>query len=371
MQKIKNIEFFRVLFMFGIVVLHICTACKWSFYRLFNDIPLYTSIHDSFCHCNNGVEGFFIIAGFFLVLTFKKSTSIKNFIKKKYIRLSPVIAFSLILGLIGVSLGVLSFKIIPSVMTILLLNNFGFNFCESLNPVLWFTSALFFGLLLYFLVLKFCSEKYQKWIFLVISILSYSLVLYLQGGKFFKPCTNYFIFNAGVLRALGGLGVGCLVGYFYKKYFPILNNINFPIYKKISITILELCLVSYIFAWSFLPHKISNPILFIIYCSVLIFFFALKKGFVSEFFNKDIWVTLGKYQYSIYVTHYVVGNILNLSLWNKNPEFVYAHPIFPIVTTIGLAVFIGILSYYIVEKPCTKYLTDKFLSRKLDVKGNA
>lgn len=369
MQKIKNIEFLRVLLMFGIVILHICSACSWSFYRLFKDIPFYNSLHDCFCHSNNGVEVFFIIAGLFLVLTFKKSTSISDFIKKKYVRLSPVIIFSMLISLIGVGLGVLTFKVLPNIMTILLLNNFGFSFCAGVNPVLWFTSALFFGLLVYFLVLKFCPEKYHKWIFSILSILSYGLVLYLQGGRFFKPCTNYLILNAGVLRALGGVGLGCFIGDFYKNNIALLNNINFSINRKISITILELCLIVYLFGWLFFPHKISNPVLFIIYSSVLIFFFILRKGFISEFFNNDFWVNLGKYQYSIYVVHFVVGKTLNLSLWAKNPEFVYAHPVIPVIISVGISILVGVLAFYLVEKPCAKYLTDKFLSRKLEVKG--
>lgn len=365
MQKIKNIEFLRCILMFGIVLLHIFSTHKWSFGKLYPDISMYHLLKDCFCHGNIGVEGFFIISGFFLVLTFKNTTNIIDFIKKKYIRLSPVILFSTILCLIGLCLHTMHFKLIPNVLTIFLLNNFGWCWCAGSNPVLWYTSALFFGLLVYFCILKYFPVKYKSLLFSLLIIISYSLALYFQGGRFFKPCTNYYIFNAGVLRALGGIGVGCLIGDFYKSYIKQIQNVSLAFWQKLIITILEILILLFVVFWIMIPHQQINPMIFVVLFSFLLILFVSQKGFLAKFTNNDFWVFLGKYQYSLYCLHFVITKILGIGLWTVYPEFVHKYPSLPIFITLFMSIIMSIFTYHFIEEPCAKYLTNKFLPRKV------
>ena len=142
MQKIKNLEFLRIFLICAIVIFHMFINRTWDLCNIYPDIHLYQFIKRAITYSNNGVEGFFIIAGFLLVLTFK-NISIKDFIIKKYIRLSPPIAFSMLIGLLGWKLGVLHFKLMPNILTVFLLNQFGVCLGIGVNPVLWFTSVLF------------------------------------------------------------------------------------------------------------------------------------------------------------------------------------------------------------------------------------
>ena len=159
MERIKNIEFLRVFLISAIVILHMFIDRQWCLCTLFPDISVYQNISGAISHSNNCVEGFFIIAGFLLFITYKPEIKLKDFIIKKYIRLSPVILFSMALCFIGFLLGVMKFDWGANILTVLLFNQFGVKFVVGQNPILWFTSVLFASLLLYFLILKVLPSK--------------------------------------------------------------------------------------------------------------------------------------------------------------------------------------------------------------------
>ena len=77
MQKIKNIEFLRVFFIITIALYHI------RVYLNHLNLDFFTNMFNMFDGARNGVEAFFIIAGFFLILTFK-NIPVWNFVKKKW-----------------------------------------------------------------------------------------------------------------------------------------------------------------------------------------------------------------------------------------------------------------------------------------------
>lgn len=364
MEKIKNIEILRVFLISSIVMLHMFIDRQWCLCTLFPDISLYQNILKSIAHSNNGVEGFFIIAGFLLVLTFKPTVTVKDFLIKKYIRLSPVILFSMILCFGGFLLGAMKFDWGANILTVLLVNQFGIKFVCGQNPILWFTSVLFAALLLYFMVLKYLSPKIKTIIILFMILFSYGIIEILQHGSFANPLKNYhYIFNIGFLRAIGGVGVGCLIGYLYKN---ILLKYNQPLKNKILksfYTLLEAGFLSFLIWWCLCIHKSINNIFFVFAFAVLLILFICKKGYISQFLDKDIWVKLGRFQYSIYVVHYVIIRILGLTLWKTHPNLVTAYPIIPILVMLVQIIAIGVLAYYMVELPCAKYLKERFIRK--------
>ena len=90
---------------------------------------------------------------------------------------------------------------------------------------------------------------------------------------------------------------------------------------------------------------------------------------IQEEFGEDVkniveGVTkLGKYQYSIYVVHYVIIRILGLSIWKNCPEFISAHPIIPIISNLFVILSIGVFVYYMIELPCSKFLQEKLIRK--------
>lgn len=358
MDKLKNIEFLRFFLIISIVFLHMFIDREWNLCTVYPNIPIYQTIKSAIAHSNNCVEGFFIFAGFFLVYTFKQTTKINDFAIKKYIRLSPVILFSMGLCAIGYLLGAMPFKIFPNLLTVFLLNNFVLKISVGSNPVLWFTSVLFAGLLLYFCIIKFLHAKTKYLSILMFTVISYTILEILQHGSFANPLKNYFhIFNIGFLRAAGGIGLGCLIGYLYK--FFVLGKKSHTIYS-----VLEICLMSFIIWWCMFIHGRINNIIFVICFALLFILFLAKKGFLSRITDKDIWVKSGRYQYSIYVVHYVIIRILGICIWKNCPLFVLNHPILPIIFNLFVILSIGILTYHMIELPCTRFLNNKFLRKQ-------
>ncbi|MBR1460041.1 acyltransferase [bacterium] len=365
MEKLKNIEFIRVFLITAIVFLHmfinrVCNLC-----HIYPDISIYQTIKSAIAHSNNSVEGFFIVAGFFLVYTFKSHLSLKNFILKKYIRLSPAILFSMGLCAIGWLLGAMHIKLIPNLLTVFLLNHFGINIAVGQNPILWYTSTLFAGLLLYFCIIKYLPVKIKYWTIAILAISGYIILEILQHGSFANPLVNYHhVFNIGFLRTVGGIGLGCLIGYLYKN---VLSKYNQPLknmWLKWFFTLLEVGFMAFVVWWCMCIHKSINNIVIVLCFGILLILFLFKKGYLSQITDSDIWVKLGRYQYSIYVVHYVIIRILGLKVWKHCPNFVAVHPILPIIINLIVILLVGILTYHMVELPCAKFLTNKLIRKE-------
>lgn len=362
MTKIKNIEFLRTFLIIAIVFHHMFINRSWCLCQIVPNNAFYAFMKSHIAFSYNAVEGFFIIAGFLLVWTFKNSLSVKNFIIKKYIRLSPVIISSLIICLIGTILGAFHFNIIANLLTALLLNQFVADIAIGQNPILWFTSVLFAALLIYFCILKFAPKDFQKPLITFLFIMSYALLEILQHGGFNKPLKNYdFILNIGFLRGMGGIGLGCLIGEFFKSRQDKFNSFEPPAAQEIMLTVLEAVTLGVVVWWLCFPHIKYNNILFVFWFTILFGLFIIKKGYISKLLDKDIWVFLGKYQYSMYVVHYVIIKIFGIVLWQKNLVWVLYHPVLPVIIMLLTIMTVTAFSYHCVEKPCAEYLKEKFI----------
>jgi len=356
MGKLKNIEFLRVFLISVIVFLHTTAYGSWSLLVNFPDIAQLKPFYRALMQGNNSVEGFFIIAGFLLIYTLKNQ-SVKDFIKKKYMRLSPVIIFAVIICIIASFWHAIKLRFWDDILVILLLNDFGICIAHGTTPTLWFTSALFAGLLVYFFISKISAKKLKSILFIILPVIAYGILEYFQHGSFSTPHKNYmYIFNVGFLRALGGIGIGTIIAHIYKKYIDRIRKYVLNIIATIGINIAEFGLLSFVVWWLVVPHKQLNCIYFVIAFALLLLVFVFEKGIISKITNKDIWVKLGKYQYSIYVIHSVVGKILINTAWLTHPDFVKTHPYSTISVIIFAILASGYLTYNFVEKPYTKYL---------------
>lgn len=346
-------------------MLHL-NVTAFSLTKMYNNITLFQNLKSIFCNGAMAVDCFFIIAGFFLVLTFKSNNKFLDFIKKKYIRLSPVIIVGVFLCFLGSILHVNHFEFIQNILSIFLFNHFGFIWYMSPNRVLWFTSSLFFSLVIYYGIIRFCAKKYSMCIFLGLSIFVYLFLEFITLGRFTNPWIVYHnILNIGVLRSIAGVGMGCFIGQFYKNIFNISFNLKFDKILKIFITFIEGFLF-FIFIGVLLGFITGHVHLMFITCFVvLLMLFILKKGYISEFFDKDIWVLLGKYQYSIFILHYILFRIFNISIWKKFPYIVFNYPFLPIIFNCTLLIIFTVFTYHLVEEPCAKYLKDKLFCRTI------
>ena len=91
---------------------------------------------------------------------------------------------------------------------------------------------------------------------------------------------------------------------------------------------------------------------------ILIVTFLLKQGYVSRLLDRDIWVRLSAYTFSIYLTHVFCRNLMLSLLW-KNPacrQFLADHPFAAVSGSIIAAMIFGVLVCCLVERPAAKFL---------------
>ena len=87
--------------------------------------------------------------------------------------------------------------------------------------------------------------------------------------------------------------------------------------------------------------------------------FLTNKGWISRMLNRNIFVNLAQYTYSIYLSHGLVILILWSTLWKTHNHLVHQYPVLNFVLTLVLILIIGVILHYSVENPATKYLKEK------------
>ncbi len=351
MQKIKNIEFLRIFLIITIVLFHMRVALNKI------DCSIFHQMYKAFRWGSSSVEGFFIISGFFLVLTFKYKTTILEFIKKKYARLAPAAMFSVMVCGIASIFKIMKFKLIPNLASGLLLCNFGKYWCRGSNVALWYASALLFGLIVFFLILKYTKEKYHLTFFVLLAGGSFLLLSLLHGGVFngYDKSILTNLLSVSTLRAIGGIGTGCVIAKLYQTYEGSIINFIPNKWQFILISSLELLSLGFIFWWSYFRHELINNIVYVLAFSVLFVCFLCGKSLLAQVTNKDIFTTLGKYSYSLFVIHIPIISIIKTTTLLHNKAFCAAHPFLIIQLLLLLTVFAAIITYYLVEKPCYNY----------------
>lgn len=351
MQKRYNcFDFIKIIFLLAVIMTHIFYTSKWALWRL-ADIPVFNFLKASTEFSCNAVEGFFIISGFLLVAAFK-NIDVKTFVLKKYFRLAPVAIFSLICAIILRLFHLVKFRVIADLLAIFMLNNFGICWAKSSNQILWYSSALFGGLIIYFSIIKFLP-KYKKTIALALVIISYTLLEILKNGDYSLPYKNYYnVFNVGFLRALGGIGTGCILAWI--QQYNIKTNYLF----NSAMEILLFCGTIY---WLFCPHiKITNFV-FVLICTALLWLLVQNNGVLSNLINRFDYSNLSKYVYSIYVTHYLVGFAICGGFYKSHLQLLSNYPIISSFVYIIISVVIGVITYHFIEEPVYKYARNRII----------
>ena len=362
MQKIRffNIEFLRIVMIFGIVMHHAFANRTWSLCNMFPDVSLYAFLKKAFWFANNGVEGFFIIAGLFFVLTFNSNLSFLGFFAKKYIRLAPVILFATFLCYLSSFWGLINFNLLNNVLTVLLLNNFIIRWSNGSVGSVWYVSALIAGFAFYYCVKKYVKNpRYYYVILFLLTFFGYLMLEVLKHGNYGGPGRNFGVLNIGMLRCIGGLGLGIIIGEFFKNKISIYRDICFGKIAVTFVSLIELVLLVGIVWWIFVPHLKYNNIVFVIVFSLLLILFILNKGVVSNFFNKNIYSVLSKYVYSIFVTHTLVYKLFSYHFWSNYKDIVNVYNWLPVVVNFLLVIILGVFTYHFVEKPCAQYFKER------------
>lgn len=368
-DKIKNIEFLRIIGCIAIVVLHLYSkTCLSTF---FPDIKLYDHLRMITSNGQKAVELFFMLSGLFFALKLNLNQSLWDFIKKKLIRFYPVAIFVVICSLILSLFGISDFNLYSNIL--ILFNLYGTPMGANLTGcypigVFWYISVILWVLGIYFYMLQNFDKKKVNFIIFLSIVFCFSFLINAKGGKFNTPTkTYYYIFNSGFLRGVASIGCGYFVGEWWNKYGSIIRNTILNHTQTFLVTIIEfICVFFMINNLLFRYLKFKNDMIFIIDFILLIMLFFAQKGFISKLLNNqivgNICANLAKYTYSIYMTHKLVFTILTGCFWTKHANLIYAHPILNIILTLSIVISFGIAVYYTIEKPCFDYLKKRYIN---------
>ena len=359
--KFLNIEVLRIIGCISIVFIHLFPQ---YLYDIFKDIELYGKLASCTGNGNKAVDMFFMISGFLFSLKLNLDRPITEFLLKKFIRLWPTLVFVILVSFLISIIGIFDFNFYDDLLAILGLSGTGLvlRIAESAS-VFWYVSAMIWTMLLFMYLLKNYQLKTVNLIIAALIFFSYSFIIHATEGEIRGHTNTYcYVFNLGMLRALGGIGIGYFIGEWYKAHSEKIRKLHVSFVKKLLVTLVEsLCLSFTIYNLILHKFKFNNQIIYIIVFTFILTFFVIKKGFLSEFLDKKVFSKISKYTYSIYMTHLLILETLKGSLWKNYQPFVYEHPILNITVTLILIAILGIFTYHVIEVPSAKFLRRKFL----------
>ena len=345
MQKIKNIEMLRFLFILSIVTCHLNPT------NFVKNVVIY----DNFQNCTHwawlAVDFFFIISGFFLFCKTDFQQNIIDFAKNKLIRLLPTV-WGVLLIIFVISLFTpLQWRAHENLFTILNIQNVGLTLQNGNIGPAWFVSSLFWGMCFYFYLYKNVSKEIFNLITACLIFVCYSIYIHVPNHW---NIINYgYFINMGMVRAFAGLGIGYFISLFYKKYSDTLKYKFNSIKAKFLFSILEIYLFGTLFYYLCFYYTKYKNFLFVIILFILLFIcFLAKKGIISNLFDNNISVFWGRFTYSIFLTHVLVKDLWEIYILKAHQVFAVSNPIINLISVYIVTVLVGILTYYSIERPC-------------------
>lgn len=350
-EKIKNIEILRFLFIMCIVWFH-------SAWGILDNIQGYQSLIPGtkmawlLCDC------FFIMSGFFMFLKTDFNQSFLKFAGKKLIRFMPTIYFVLCLVWLASLFTPIKYYKYDSLFIVLNIHNIGVTDAPLTILPSWFVSALFWSMCFYFYMRKILSKQIFNLIVGCLIVICYSIFVKKNAAHW----ENFAgVLNFGIIRALAGLGVGYFLAELYKEYYGKIREYSPCVLQKLLITAAEIYLFCFMIYYSAF-HKISfdNVLIMIIPFIGLFILFVLRKGYFSNLLNNNISAFWGQFTFSILISHELVKNLWSYFVCVKCHNIVLVHPILNLVLYLSTVILFGMITYYAVEKPSFKYLKNKF-----------
>ena len=322
------------------------------------------------------VDLFFIMSGFIICHVYRKSfeegltaKNFKQFFIARFARIYPLHLFVLIvliLWIAKIGVGGLGMVFDPTSIptNLLLIHSFGIHKVFTWNVPSWSISAewwayMAFPFLVFFLYRK---KKLAAGLLFVFVIMAYlALLFWLPRKDPFDPAAVVphdlnISFDYGYLRGLAGFTAGLLL---YRVYETELFRNIFQ--KDLTAILIILCCL-------FCLHIGINDGFIMILFVLLVYSFACNNGKLHVICNNGVAQYLGKISYSIYMVG-VFFAIPFLMGFIKLPGVQYTNGS---ATTgfltgsgyclIYLILIVGVssLTYYGVEKPCRKYINEKW-----------
>jgi len=339
LKRIDTLDSLRVIAIGMVMLFHYLYLYNGKFYEI-----AYLQ-KELFKYGYLGVELFFIISGFVITLTLKNSENIRDFIKKRYIRLFPgMLICSFITFIVFTIFDTQNLKpesakfinfifsntfLSPALLNVPLKTNF-----QYIDAPYW---SLWVEIQFYLLIgtIYFLSRKNFISIFITISILI-SVINFFYNENFL-PENNFT--STVIIVVLGIFNYSDYASWFvcgvilYQVYFVKRNWVYL-------VTLLFSLLVAF-----GLGKRDMGHFVFVLFCAVLLYSFIYNLKYLTVL-NNPLISKIGLASYSIYLIHQNVGILILNKLYHILPLY----PVYAFAVMI-LAVIFGLLSYKYFEKP--------------------
>ena len=257
------------------------------------------------------VDFFFVLSGFVISYNYSTLSNSNDFwlyIKKRFIRLYPLLFFTTIIFLL---FKVFSDNFFPDLVsnpksiklylldtynTLLMLNStpvFGeTSKYLGMNHPSWSVSAEFISYFLFGLSSLFFFNKKNLFSFITICL---CIVAYLVKEQFvFSNYTWFF------LRGIIGFNIGCIVYWLFDKKFSVKNNVELIL--PLLIISVSYFFYNYEFSFKGVVNLIFRPLFF----GFIILVLLKTNYYLSKFLESKPLMFLGKISYSIYLNHFLL-----------------------------------------------------------------
>lgn len=304
------------------------------------------------------VDFFFVLSGFVIALNYvdriQTTGDFLTFLKKRFIRLYPLLFYTEVVFVIANLLGEKSaFKNVGGM-------GLGYYLYTSLDALTFMGSSTVFG--------GWISNNYPSWSISaeMISYVVFGLVVLalprlkypafaligLLSAVFIHSRGEYLLaYDYGYVRGLLCFSLGIFTHRLLREKRYQLSAFEIPF-------LLFLILAMYlVHLWDLNLWKLAFPFIF----SIGIVIFASSSGVVTQMLSSKPFQYLGKISYSIYLNHAIVLIFVNIVLFRllKSPENEGMFAV-SLLSSIALTIFYSHFTYEFVEKRVGKFLRDKW-----------
>lgn len=321
------------------------------------------------------VDFFFILSGFVIGYAYDdrwETTSTKNFIKRRIIRLHPMVVMGAIIGAImfyfqGCSVWDVSKVTVIALFVATLLNAFlipaipghevrGLGEMFPLNGPSWSLFFEYIGNILYALIIRKFSTKVLA---LLVFIAGCGLATFAIAGPYGDICAGFSLtdieFTAGFLRVLFSFSAGLLLSRIFKP-----TNIK-GAFWICSIAIVALLAVPRLGG---AEHLWMNG-LYDTVCCVVAFPFLVylgASGKSTDKYTTQICKFLGDISYPLYTVHYPF--IYLYYAWVKNNQLTFEESLPGAAAVVIGSIILAYICLKFYDIPVRKYLTNRFIKSK-------
>ncbi|WP_421977776.1 acyltransferase family protein [Roseivirga seohaensis] len=309
------------------------------------------------------VDFFFVLSGF--VIAYSYSNRLSNtvsfivFIKKRFIRLYPLLFYSVIVYVPLKVYGMFtSFDFNDGVYTVYnlifetldsltFMNStpiLGSN--EGMNPVSWSISAEMISYIYFGLTVLWLPKRY---ILLIIGVVTTILFFFLVYGHLQVSG------SLGFLRGILGFSIGVLVYEVYKRTTTKPDIFEVPY-------LIILGMLFYLIDLNITPKLI---LIFPIWFGLGVFIFSKSNNYVSLLLRNRAVQFLGKISYSIYLNHFLVLWVTYFLFWKVlNLEVSGPTVVISFILTIVITIVYSFFTHKFIEIKFAEWLKGKLLKER-------